>query len=82
VDLFIGEEEYMGKGLGHVMLSMFVKEVVFANPNVTTCVIGPEPNNGRAIAAYKKAGFVYVKTVQIPNEQQPTYIMEQTKKPR
>lgn len=66
----------MGRGFGNMMLSKFVEEMVFGRDDVTTCVIGPEPDNKRAIRAYEKAGFVYKKTVQIPNEKQPTYIME------
>ncbi len=76
VDLFIGESDFMGRGLGSLMLHKFVTEVVFAAPNVDTCIIGPEPDNKRAIHVYEKAGFKYIKTIQIPNENQPTYIME------
>lgn len=77
IDLFIGEENFTGKGLGSIMLQTFLKTIVFSNgSNIETCIIGPEPNNKRAIRAYEKVGFRYVKTVQIPNEEQPTYIME------
>ena len=58
------------------MLTKFLKEIVFSNPDITTCVIGPDPNNARAIKSYEKTGFKYVKTVQIPSDPNPTYIME------
>ncbi|HVT01353.1 MAG TPA: GNAT family N-acetyltransferase [Patescibacteria group bacterium] len=76
VDLFIGDPTFMGKGLGSAMLRKFLKEIVFSNPDITACIIGPEPANKRSIRAYEKAGFKYVKTVQVGNEPDPTYIME------
>lgn len=76
IDLFIGEPSFMGKGLGSLMLKKFLKEVVFLDPEITTCIIGPEPDNKRGIRAYEKAGFKYVKTVQVGDEPDPTYIME------
>lgn len=76
VDLFIGESSFMGQGLGSLMLKKFLKEIVFVNPEITTCIIGPEPANIRGIKAYEKAGFEYKKTVQVGDEPDPTYIME------
>lgn len=76
VDLFIGEPSFMGKGYGSMMLKKFVDEVVFADPKINRCIIGPEPKNARAIRSYEKAGFKYVKTVQVGNEPNPTYVME------
>jgi ribosomal protein S18 acetylase RimI-like enzyme len=76
VDLFIGEGSFMGRGLGNLMLKKFLKEIVFANPDITTCIIGPEPNNKRGIHSYQKAGFTYARTVQVGQEPDPTYIME------
>ncbi|MDP1723025.1 MAG: GNAT family N-acetyltransferase [Candidatus Gottesmanbacteria bacterium] len=76
IDLFIGDTSFMGRELGNKMIKKFLKKIVFANNSINTCIIGPEPNNTRAIKAYKKAGFKYVKTVQIHNEPDPTYIME------
>lgn len=77
VDLFIGDQSFMGKGFGNEMLRKFIDEVVFSNEStIQTCVIGPETDNLRAIRAYEKAGFVYSKTVQIPKEIHKTYIME------
>ena len=76
VDLFIGAPSFMGQGLGSLMLKKFLKEVVFADPDISTCIIGPEPENKRGIRAYEKAGVKYVKTVQVGKEPDPTYIME------
>ena len=40
-----------------------------------SCIIDPEPDNKIAIRAYEKAGFRYLKTVQIPTEAHPSYLM-------
>ncbi len=76
IDLFIGEVSFMGQGVGSLMIRKFLQEVVFKDSDIKTCIIGPEPNNIRAIKSYQKAGFRYAKTVQIPNEKDQTYIME------
>ena len=75
VDLLIGDEEYVGHGAGSEILREFLESVVFADQSVTECSIGPEIANGRAIRAYEKAGFKYWKTVQIPSERAPEYLM-------
>jgi RimJ/RimL family protein N-acetyltransferase len=79
VDLFIGDSEYMGKGFGSLMLLEFIKQVVFADPKVTMCMIGPEPSNKRAIRAYEKVGFKHVQTLIIGDETEETYVMELNK---
>ena len=76
VDLFIGEKDFIGKGLGALMLTKFLKEIVFVEKGITKCIIDPEPDNKRAIRVYEKIGFKYVKTVQIPGEPELTYLME------
>src|SRR5947209_679066 len=43
VDLFIGEEDYIHKGLGPLVLRKFLREIVFQRYTVLSCVIGPEP---------------------------------------
>ena len=57
VDLFIGEMEYLHRGLGRHVIRRFLSEQVFSDPGVKVCVIGPEPKNAAAIRAYEKAGF-------------------------
>ena len=76
VDLYIGDESYLGKGYGKKMLSQFLRDVVFVKAGIDTCILGPEPENLRAIAVYKSVGYSHKKTVLIPGEHQPTYIME------
>lgn len=75
IDLFIGASDYIGKGLGSQIIRKFLTAVVFQQPDITTCFIDPEPSNTRAIKSYEKVGFKYIKTVQIPGEPEPAYLM-------
>ena len=75
VDLFIGDPEYLYRGLGRHAIQRFLSEHVFIDPGVEVCVIGPEPKNVAAIRAYEKAGFRFFKTIQVPGEPEPEYLM-------
>ncbi len=66
VDLFIGEEDVVHRGLGAEILGAFLREVVFGEMGAGSCVIGPQPENRSAIRAYERAGFKYLKTVRMP----------------
>ena len=58
VDLLIGEEALIGRGLGPEILGAFVRDVVFARPGTHACVAGVELENRRSLRAFEKAGFV------------------------
>jgi len=75
IDLFIGEEEYVHKGLGSEIIRKFVKEIVFVDYDVSSCFIDPEPKNTIAIRAYRKAGFKYLKTVWNKKDSVEAYLM-------
>jgi RimJ/RimL family protein N-acetyltransferase len=75
VDLFIGHADYVHRGLGSAILRRFLREVVFGEGDTASCVIGPSVRNRAAIRAYEKAGFTYLKTVEIPDEDDPEYLM-------
>jgi RimJ/RimL family protein N-acetyltransferase len=79
LDLFIGEADYLYRGLGASILRAFLEQVVFIQPWAETCIVGPEPGNQVAIRAYEKAGFSYWKTVQIPGEPQPEALLRITR---
>ncbi len=78
VDLFIGEPEYVHRGLGAPILHAFLCDVVFQMPGVTYCIIGPAKSNAAAIRAYEKAGFRHLKTVAVSSEEEPEYLMRIT----
>ncbi len=75
LDLFIGEAAYLHQGLGAEILGVFLQQVVFRQPWAEACIVGPEPGNRAAIRAYEKAGFAYWKSVHIPGEAQPEWLM-------
>lgn len=75
VDLYIGNSNFFGKSFGSLMLRKFLKDIVFNSSDTDRCIVGPEPTNVRAIKSYEKVGFKYLKTVKIPNEPNPEYIM-------
>ena len=55
LDLFIGESEFIGKGLGPLILNRFLKDYV--EPKFDACFVDPHHANAKAIRAYEKAGF-------------------------
>jgi RimJ/RimL family protein N-acetyltransferase len=57
IDLFIGEDDYRYRGYGAPMLRAFLREVLFAHPDITACAIDPLVENTSAIAAYRRTGF-------------------------
>lgn len=63
LDLLIGEEAFLGKGLAAPMILAFIEQVF---PDVDQVFIDPEIENTKAIHVYKKAGFTPVKEF-IPN---------------
>jgi aminoglycoside 6'-N-acetyltransferase len=70
VDLFVGEEELIGKGLGTEVLRAFVRDVVFAEPQTTACIADPDVRNTASIRAFEKAGFRRVGQFFDPNDGQ------------
>lgn len=60
VDLFIGEEDLIGAGLGPQVLRAFVDEVV----STDVCVATVEEANRRSWRAFEKAGFRHARDVE------------------
>lgn len=54
LDLLIGEEKYLGKGLAARMIREFLLDKFF---NASIVFIDPEASNTKAIHVYEKAGF-------------------------
>ena len=55
VDLSIGEEHNLSNGIGSAALHQFVGMLKAAGHSAI--IIDPDPENGRAVRAYTKAGF-------------------------
>ncbi|HUP97144.1 MAG TPA: GNAT family N-acetyltransferase [Usitatibacter sp.] len=64
IDLFIGDENFLGWGLGSRAVRHFVDEMVFSRPDATACLAGPVEGNIASIRAFEKAGFRRWKTAQ------------------
>ncbi len=79
MDLFIGETDYLHKGLGRHILRAFLREIVFGGGDATSCIIGPSEANRIAIRAYEKAAFRFFKTIPSSNEPTPEYLMRVTR---
>ena len=65
IDQFIGEPDMIGQGHGSALIRAFVADVLREGaPRVIT---DPNPENARAILAYKKAGFREDRLVDTPD---------------
>ena len=64
LDLLIGEEDAVGRGLGPQVLAQFAREIVFATPETTALVATVEEANRRSWRAFEKAGFEHVRDVE------------------
>jgi aminoglycoside 6'-N-acetyltransferase len=64
VDLLIGEEELIGRGLGPQILREFAIGVVLADSEVHAVVATVEELNRRSWRAFEKAGFRHVRDVE------------------
>jgi aminoglycoside 6'-N-acetyltransferase len=80
VDLFIGDEEYLHRGLGSKALRKFLQEIVFTMDDIDFCIIDPVPDNNAAICCYEKAGFVYQRTVPPEGVHGARYLMRLERK--
>jgi aminoglycoside 6'-N-acetyltransferase len=59
VDLLLGEEELLGRGIGPRVLAAFVRDVVRSR----ACAATVDPANRRSWRAFEKAGFRHVRDV-------------------
>lgn len=60
IDIFMGEEAYVGKGYDSAIMRQFLEE--FVDPKFEACFVDPDQDNTQAIRAYEKAGFMGGKT--------------------
>ena len=67
IDYLIGEPQFRGRGLASTWLRAFVDDVVFADPQVTACVSGPNPENLASVRALQRAGFRPLRVAQGDN---------------
>ena len=75
IDLYIGEDRFLHRGFGPVMIRAFLRTVVFAEPDVTACAIDPCVANTAAISAYHKVGFRDIAVRYSPYEKCDSLVM-------
>ncbi len=63
IDFYIGEKDYLGKGIGTKVLKAFLQEYVFKG--FQNCFVDPDSNNQIAIRTYEKVGFKIIKTIEM-----------------
>ena len=61
IDQFIGEEDYINRGVGTKAIRMFV-EMIMREHEPASIILDPSPENKRAIRCYEKVGFRYYET--------------------
>ena len=77
IDLYIGEADLIGHGLGPRILRAFIRDVAWPRYGIDLCLIGPTRSNTSAIRAYEKAGFRFLKMYDEPETTEPEhYLME------
>jgi len=61
IDQFIGEADYLGKGVGEKAIKLFI-ELITGKHNPKQIILDPSPENKRAIRCYEKVGFKHYET--------------------
>lgn len=61
IDQFIGDENYLNKGVGTKTIKMFI-EWIIEKHRPAFIILDPSPENKRAICCYEKVGFKHYET--------------------
>jgi aminoglycoside 6'-N-acetyltransferase len=64
VDLLIGDENLVGRGLGAQALELFARRIVFSRPETAAVIATVDEQNRRSWRAFEKAGFRHVRDVE------------------
>jgi aminoglycoside 6'-N-acetyltransferase len=75
IDIFIGEDEYAGRGLGAATIRAFLRKIIFSDLALDSCYIDPHPDNSVAIRAYTRAGFRPLRRVDPSPPKEPCLLM-------
>lgn len=79
IDILLGDPGFRGGGWGPVALRAFLRRIVFGAWRTPAAIIAPEVMNERAIRAYERAGFRWLKTVPIedadPDNTEDEYVV-------
>ncbi|MGA8165580.1 MAG: bifunctional GNAT family N-acetyltransferase/class I SAM-dependent methyltransferase [Waddliaceae bacterium] len=72
LDMLIGEEEYLGKKLSHIIIKEFLSSEFLG---VEEVLIDPEASNSRAVHVYEKVGFQILGEFIPSHSPHPHYMM-------
>lgn len=75
LDLFIGEADLLGRGLGAEVIRAFADEIVFARDTTRACVADPDIDNVASIRSFEKVGFMRVRDFHDPDDGRPHTLM-------
>lgn len=65
LDLFIGEEQFLQKGIGHFVIEIYLKKHIW--PYFHYCMVDPESKNFISRKLFEKCGFKDYQTIQSKN---------------
>jgi RimJ/RimL family protein N-acetyltransferase len=75
LDLFIGEETYLHRGIGSALLRYVLRSIVFGRLGAAACVVDPEAANVGAIRTYERVGFRRVASACSENDDSSVVLM-------
>lgn len=81
IDLFIGEQFALGRGLGPQVVERFAHDVVFETfDDVLRCVASPSVHNLRSQHVFETAGFHRLHTIDVAGQDDPevVFVLERT----
>jgi aminoglycoside 6'-N-acetyltransferase len=81
MDLFIGDPNAIGRGIGSEAIRRFADSMVPRSDGMDRVVSGPARDNLRSIRAFEKAGFQHVRDALVPGERVPEAIMVLDRRP-
>jgi aminoglycoside 6'-N-acetyltransferase len=75
IDIWIGEEAFVGRGLGTEMMRLAIARC-FADPTVDSILIDPMTSNDRARRFYERLGFRFVENRSFGDDDCAVYRLE------
>lgn len=75
IDLFIGQSDRQGAGLGPAIISAAAERIWARYPDLPFAMAGPSVRNIRSIRAFEKAGFGAVRQARVPGEEDEELVL-------
>ena len=69
IDLFVGERDLTGRGLGPLILRTFSGQMLAANPSLAAIYADPSTANRRSVRALEHAGFRHQRIITVGGQQ-------------